>query len=110
MIEVKQVRTRREQREFLDFPLDLYAGNPCFIPPLDMDERKIFRKDYVYNDCCDSVCFLALKDGVVAGRIQGIVQKASNEKRSERRARFCRFDAVDDPAVSAALFQAVGIN
>lgn len=107
MIEVKQVRTRREQREFLNFPLDLYAGNPNFIPPLDIDERKIFRKDYVYNDCCDSVCFLALKDGVVAGRIQGIVQKASNEKRSERRARFCRFDAVDDPAVSAALFQAV---
>ena len=107
MIEVSQVTTRRDRKAFLDFPLDLYKGNSCFIPPLYMDERKIFRKDYVYNDCCDSVCFLARKDGVVAGRIQGIVQKASNEKRSERRARFCRFDAIDDPAVSAALFQAV---
>ena len=107
MIEVKQVCTKREQREFLNFPLDLYKGNPCFIPPLYMDEKKIFRKDYVYNDCCDSVCFLARKDGVLAGRIQGIVQKASNEKRGERRARFCRFDAIDDPAVSAALFGAV---
>ena len=107
MIEVKQVTTRRERKAFLDFPLDLYAGNPCFVPPLYMDEKKIFRKDYVYNDCCDSVCFLAWKDGAVAGRIQGIVQKASNEKRGERRARFCRFDAIDDPAVSAALFGAV---
>ena len=107
MIEVKQVSTKREQREFLDFPLDLYKGNPCFIPPLYMDERKIFRKAYVYNDCCRSACFLAYKDGAVAGRIQGLVQVASNEKRGERRARFCRFDAVDDPKVSEALFGAV---
>lgn len=107
MIEVRQVTTKREQRAFLDFPLDLYRGNPCFVPPLYMDERKIFRKDYVYNDCCRSTCFLAYRDGKVAGRIQGIVQRASNEKRGERRARFCRFDAVDDPAVSEALFAAV---
>ncbi len=107
MIEVRPVTTRREQREFLNFPLDLYKGNPNFIPPLYMDEKKIFRKDYVYNDCCDSVCFLARKDGAVVGRIQGIVQKASNAKRGERRARFCRFDVIDDPAVSAALFEAV---
>ena len=107
MITVTEVKTRRDRRAFLDFPLDLYAGNLCFVPPLDMDERKIFRKDYVYNDCCDSICFLARKDGVIVGRIQGIIQKASNEKRGERRARFGRFDAIDDPAVAEALFAAV---
>ena len=107
MIEIKQVTTRRERKAFLEFPLDLYAGNPCFVPPLYMDERKIFRKDYVYNDCCRSVCFLAWKDGALAGRIQGIIQLASNEKRGERRARFCRFDSVDDPEVSRALFGAM---
>ena len=107
MIEVRQVTTRRERKAFLDFPLDLYAGNPCFVPPLYLDERKIFDKDYVYNDCCDSACFLAWKDGEVVGRIQGIIQKASNEKRGEKRARFGRFDAIDDLEVSKALFGAV---
>ena len=42
MITVREVKTRREQREFLNFPLDLYAGNPLFIPPLYADERKMF--------------------------------------------------------------------
>ena len=106
MITVRQVTTRKEQKAFLEFPLDLYAGNPCFVPPLYMDEKKIFHPDYVYNDCCDSVCFLAWKDGVVAGRIQAIIQKAANEKNGERRARFTRFDVIDDFQVSAALFQA----
>ena len=107
MIEVKQVLTRRQQREFLDFPLDLYAGNPNVVPPLEMDERKMFRKDYIYNDCCRSVFYLAYRDGSVAGRIQGIIQEAANAKNGQRRARFCRFDAVDDQEVSKALFAAV---
>ena len=106
MITVKQVETKKEQKAFLDFPLDLYAGNPNFVPPLYMDEKKIFRPDYVYSDCCDFVCFLAWKDGVVAGRIMAIVQKAANEKNGEKRARFCRFDAIDDFEVSKALFEA----
>ena len=105
MITVKQVETRKEQKAFLDFPLDLYAGNPNFVPPLYMDEKKIFRPDYVYSDCCDFVCFLAYKDGAVAGRIMAIVQKAANEKNGEKRARFCRFDAIDDFEVSKALFE-----
>ena len=106
MVTIKQVSTRKDQKAFLDFPLDLYAGNPCFVPPLYMDERKIFRKDYVYNDCCESACFLALKDGKPAGRIQAIIQKAANEKNGEKRARFTRFDVIDDFEVSEALFGA----
>jgi len=106
MITVKQVETKKEQKAFLDFPLDLYAGNKNFVPPLYMDEKKMFKPGYVYSDCCDFTCFLAYKDGVVAGRIQAIIQKAANEKNGEKRARFCRFDAIDDFEVSKALFEA----
>ena len=104
MIEVRPVRTRREQRQFLNFPLDLYKGNPCFVPPLWMDEKKIFDKDYVYRDTCEDECWLAFKDGKVAGRIQGILQKASNEKTGEKRIRFTRFDSIEDFEVAKALF------
>ena len=106
MVTVSEVKSRKEQKAFQNVPLDLYAGNPCFVPPLYLDEKKIFRPDYVYNDCCESVCFLAWKDGVVAGRIQGILQKAANEKNGEKRARFTRFDVIDDFEVSKALFDA----
>ena len=106
MIEVRPVRTRREQRQFLNFPLDLYKGNPCFVPPLWMDEKKIFDKGYVYRDTCEDECWLAFKDGKVAGRIQGILQKASNEKTGEKRIRFTRFDSIEDFEVAKALFEA----
>ena len=107
MIEVREVKTAKERREFLNFALDLYRGNPFFVPPLYADEKKMFRKDYVYRSSCDSVFFNAYKDGVMAGRIQGIIQKDANAKNGEKRCRFCRFDATDDLEVSRALFGAV---
>ena len=107
MIEVREVKTGRERREFLNFALDLYKGNPYFVPPLYADEKKMFREDYVYRDSCEYVFFNAYKDGVLVGRIQGIIQKDANAKNNEKRCRFCRFDAVDDREVSRALFDAV---
>ncbi len=107
MVEIREVKTKKEQREFLNFPLRLYRGNDCFVPPLYMDEKKIFRPDYVYYDTCEAVYYLALRQGETVGRISGILQKASNEKRGERRVRFTRFDSIDDQEVADALFSAV---
>lgn len=107
MIEVREVKTFKERREFLNFPLKMYRDNPCFVPPLYSDEKKMFRKDFVYNDTCESSFFNAYRDGKMVGRISGILQKASNEKRNEKRVRFTRFDAINDKEVAKALFDAV---
>ena len=107
MVTVREVKTKREQRDFLNFPLDLYRNNPYFVPPLYMDEKKIFREDYVYYDTCEAVFFNAYRDGKIAGRISGILQRAANEKNHEKRVRFTRFDSVDDLEVASALFKAV---
>ena len=106
MIKVVEVKTKREQKDFLDLPLELYKGNPYYIPPMYMDEKKIFRKDYVYNSSCDAVFFNAYKDGVMAGRIQGIIQRDANAKNGEKRARFTRIEAIDDADVFKALMDA----
>ena len=34
MIEIKEVKTRKQIKQFLDFPNNLYKGNPYYIPPL----------------------------------------------------------------------------
>ncbi len=108
MITVKAVKTKKEQKEFLDFPLKLYKNNPYYVPPLYSDEKKIFRNDYVYLDQAEAVYFNAYDDtGKIVGRISGILQRASNEKNNEKRVRFTRFDAVDDQRVADALFDAV---
>ena len=107
MVTVKEVKTKREQREFLQFPLKMYRDNPYFVPPLYGDEKKIFRADYIYNDICEAVYFNAYRDGRIVGRISGILQKYANEKNREKRVRFKRFDAIDDQEVADALLSAV---
>ena len=107
MITVEQVQTKKQQKEFIDFPLKLYKGNPYYTPPLYMDEKKIFHNDFVYNDMCDSIHYNAYKDGKMAGRISGILQKASNEKTGKRQVRFGHFDVIEDEEVAKALLKAV---
>ncbi|MBP5209458.1 MAG: N-acetyltransferase [Clostridia bacterium] len=107
MVTVREVKTRREQREFLRFPLKMYRDNPHFVPPLWGDEKQIFNPRYAYYETCEAVYYNAYRDGVMVGRISGILQKAANQKTGERRVRFTRFDSIDDREVSDALFDAV---
>lgn len=107
MIEVKEVKTKKMQREFVNFPLDLYKDNPCFVPPLYSDEMKIFKKNFTYQDTCEWICFNAYENNKMVGRIQGILQKASNEIRNQKRVRFCRVDGIDSFEVFKGLFEAV---
>lgn len=104
MIEIREALSRREQKEFLEFPLKLYKDNPCFVPPLWLDEKKIFDKDYLYLETCEAVYYNAYRDGKMVGRISGILQKASNEKTGQKRVRFVRFDTIEDFQVAKALF------
>ena len=107
MVDIREIKTKKEQKEFIEFPLKLYKGNPYFVPPLYSDEKKIFRNNYVYLEQADAIYFGAYKDGKMVGRISGIIQNASNEKWNQKRVRFTRFDSVDDLEVSNALFDAV---
>ena len=107
MIEVKEVKTRKQVKEFLNFALKMYKGNPYFVPPIYSNEKKLFGNNHDYCDQAESVFYLAYKDGKVAGRISGILQKASNEKWAQKRVRFTRFDCIDDQEVANALFSAV---
>jgi len=102
-----EVKTKAEQHEFVRFPLRLYQNCPQFVPPLYGDEMKLFTEKNAYADTCDSVCFLATREGKTVGRIQGILQKQYNELHHEKRVRFTRFDAIDDVEVARALFGAV---
>lgn len=107
MIEIVEALTKRQQKDFLDFPNKLFKGNPSYVPPLYLDEKKIFRKDYLYYETCEAVYYNAYKDGVMAGRISGILQKAANEKMNQKRIRFIRFDCIEDFEVAKALFEKV---
>lgn len=106
MLEVKVVTNKKMRKEFVNFPLKLYKDNPYFVPPMYSDEMKIFTKKNIYNDTCEQIYFLAYRDGKVVGRISAFIQRAYNEKNGEKRARFTRFDSINDVNVAKALFAA----
>ena len=106
-VQIVRVSTQAHKKAFVDFPLGLYQNNPYFVPPLYADEMAQFKKKHAYSDTCDTVFFLAMQGKSVVGRIQGILQKQSNDLRGEMRVRFTRFDAIDDVDVARALFAAV---
>lgn len=106
MYRLVEVKTKREQKDFLDFPLKLYKGNPYFVPCLYGDEKKILRGDWHLK--YSKQAFYLVYDGKkVVGRIQAILSRLSNEKQNQKRVRFTRFDAIDDREVAKLLFGAV---
>ena len=106
-VRIIKVETGAQRKAFVRFPLKLYKNNPYFVPPLYGDEMAQFKKKHAYSDTCQTVFFLAMQGKKVVGRIQGILQRQSNELRGEKRVRFTRFDAVNDLRVAKALFAAV---
>ena len=106
MLEITKVVSRKDIKEFIEFPLRLYKGCEYFVPPLYGDEKKLLRAGGKPENS-ESVFYLAKRDGKTVGRIQGILQNQYNLLHNERRVRFTRFDSVNDPEVSRALFGAV---
>jgi GNAT superfamily N-acetyltransferase len=108
MLEVREVKTRKEQLVFATFNTKMYQEVPWAIPKLITDELNIFhpKKNPAY-EYCRTKQFLAYKDGKCVGRIAGIINKAANDKWYTKRIRFSRVDFIDDKEVSTELFKAV---
>ncbi len=105
MIEVKQIRSKKDKKKFFKFLIDMYKDNPYAVPNLYTDEFAEF--DPEKNDAfrfAECKMFLAYKDGKIAGRIAGIWHRGANEKFGLKQLRFTRFDVIDDFEVTKALF------
>ena len=107
-VEIKEVRTKKELKQFVRFPVELYKGNSCFCSPLEFDELNTLNpnKNPAF-ETCDCVCYLAYKNGKIVGRIAGIINHVANEKWQVNKVRFGWVDFIDDMEVSYALFEAV---
>lgn len=109
MIEIKTLEpTKANLRKFTRFQIDLYRGNPYYVPPLISDDVATLSPDKnPAFDFCEAVYFMAFRDGKPVGRIAGIINKRVNERHKKETARFGFIDFIDDPEVSEALLSAV---
>lgn len=108
MVNIVEVKSKKQKNLFVDFPTKLYKGNEFYVHPLRGDEMNIFSpKKNVSFDECDIVFYLAMRGKEVVGRICGIIQHVFNEKTNAKRVRFSRFDCIDDIEVARALITSV---
>ena len=77
MVDIIEVKTPRDIKEFIEFPLRLYRGCAPFVPPLYGDEKKLLSSGGSTENA-EAVFFLAKRGGKTVGRIQGILQKQYN--------------------------------
>ena len=108
MISVEIVESKKQRKEFADFPGELYKGHPYYIPCFysdtmtSMDPRKNPSLEY-----SEARFFLAKEDGKTVGRIGAIINHKADQKWKNHRMRFWQVDFIDDYCVSKALFDAV---
>ncbi|MBO4263888.1 MAG: N-acetyltransferase [Bacteroidales bacterium] len=108
MVEIKEVRTRRELSAFVNFPERLYRDNPYYIPPLVFDQMDTLDREHgAARAFCDSALYMAYKDGKPAGRVAAIVNRSANAQWNHEEVRFGWYDFIDDEEVSRALMDKV---
>ena len=106
-VTIRIVRSKTDERRFIDFIYTHYRNSEHWVPPLRLERRKLIdtRKNPFYRHA-ERELFLAERDGRVVGRIGAIVNHNHNRHHNDRVGFFGFFESIDDQAVAAALFAA----
>lgn len=103
-LEVKEVNTKKELKQFIKFPFGLYKGNPNYVTPLlDFEMSTLLKEKNPAFDHAEAKYWVAEKDGVVVGRIAAIALEIELKEKSL--ARFGWIDFIDDKEVSGLLLE-----
>jgi len=107
-IRVVPVETRQQQKQFFQLPWQLYADDPCWVPPLRKNQLELLGyKSHPFHQDATMQTFVALRDGKPCGRIAAIIHHAHNVRYKENRGYFGFYESIDDEDVSGRLFDAV---
>ena len=101
-------RDRHQSRRFLDLPRRIYAGNPCWVPMLEMDARRMLDRDrHPFYRHSDAAFFLLEQDGADAGRLAVLDNRHYNEYNHAASAFFYLFECAQElEGAAQALFEA----
>ena len=105
---VHPIATDSDQlRQYVQFGIDLYKGNSCYVPPLIIDDINTLSPDKnPAFDFCEAQSFMAFRNGEPVGTITAIINRAVNEKTGKKQMRFGWLEFIDDTEVVDELFEA----
>lgn len=107
-LEIQEVKTRRQLKEFIFLPEKIHKNHTNWVPPIYMDEFVFFnpRKNKSFH-YCDTVLYLAYQNGKPVGRIMGIINHKYNQLHNENDARFAFFETYENKEVFYGLLKKV---
>lgn len=107
-VTIKEVKSKTDLRKFIHLPAKIHRNHKNWVPPFYADEWQVF--DSTKNpsfQLCDTVLYLAEKDGELVGRVMGIINHLYNKSHNENNGRFCFLECYDDDEVFDTLIKAV---
>ncbi|MBZ6378325.1 N-acetyltransferase [Pacificimonas flava] len=104
---VRPVRTKADQKAFVDLPWKLYADDPSWRPPLKADVHHLIDGPATnpWFDHAEAAFWLAERGGEIVGRISAQVDRLVLQHMGEGTGQWGMFECVDDQTVADALFE-----
>lgn len=108
MVHLREVKHYKDLKAFIKLPYKIHRNHKEWLPPLLTDEYKVFdkKKNHLFEKC-DTIMYLAYKEGKVVGRIMGIINHVYNKGHNEKNVRFCYLECYDDAEVFDKLIKGV---
>ncbi len=109
-IDIVEVTSRRQLRKFIYLPEKLHREHANWLPPIYLDEWKFYHPEKNRAHAhCDTTLALAYRNGLLCGRIMGIIHHAFNKEWKQRDARFFNLDCIKSEEVAHALLRYVEV-
>ena len=104
-IVIKEVKSKKDQKQFIMLPWSLYKGDPFWVPPLISDMKATLNpaKNALLN-LGPYAYFLAFRDGKPVGRLGVGADDRLNAAKNRREGYFTLFESIGDYSVAKALF------
>lgn len=103
-MDIIEVKSGRDKKRFIDFPHDLYAGDPNYVPEIYIGQKELLdEKKNPFFQHSTAQLYLALRDGKIVGRIAAIRNNEYNRFANANAGYFGFFETIEDYEVARLL-------
>ena len=106
MVKIIEVVTKKQLKQFIEFPNSIYKGNPFYVTPLYLSIEWILSQKNPFFQHSQVALFLAVEDDNVVGRIAAIYNKTHLKRYNDNTGFFGFFESINNIEVAKNLFKA----
>lgn len=107
MIEIKEVMSKAEMKQFIELPFKIYKDSPYWVPPMKKAEMESFDPSNAIFKSVTAKYFIALRAGEVVGRIIASINWTEVNDLGKAKVRFGWLEYMEDIDILRALMTRV---